>query len=125
MAGDLRPPHHDLDDFTTAEHRLLADGDEVTVHLTIRVRHVASTMPLLIGVPVTGAAVEWTFMHPSGSRTAGSPSAGRVGTTWACSASSGPGRRPERRSRGHVLSPAHHGGPGSACVPSPPRWGRR
>ena len=69
---------HDLGDFTTEEHRLLADGDEVAVHLTIRGRHVASTMPLLVGVPVTGAEVEWTFLHRFRIED------GRIAEHWAC-----------------------------------------
>jgi lactoylglutathione lyase len=53
----------DLGDFTIEHHHVLADGDQAAVHLTLRGRHVASTMPLLTDVPVTGAAVEWTFLH--------------------------------------------------------------
>lgn len=53
----------DLGDFTMEEHHLVAEGDMVTVHTTLHGHHLASTMPLLYGVPVTGAAVEWTFIH--------------------------------------------------------------
>jgi lactoylglutathione lyase len=54
---------HDLGDFTEELHHVVADGDLVAVHRTLRGRHVDSTMPLLSGVPVTGADVSWTFMH--------------------------------------------------------------
>ena len=54
---------HDLGDYTVEEHQVLADGDRVTVHSTLRGRHVGSTMPLLSGVPVTHTDVAWTFIH--------------------------------------------------------------
>jgi predicted ester cyclase len=54
---------HDLGDHTTEVHQVLADGHRVVVHMTLRGRHVASTMPLLSGVPVTHAEVAWTFIH--------------------------------------------------------------
>jgi lactoylglutathione lyase len=43
-------------------HRFLVDGDMVTHHMTIRGRHVASTMPLLAGIEPTGREVSWTFI---------------------------------------------------------------
>ena len=54
---------HDLGDLTMEEHHVLADGDHAAVHMTLRGRHLASTMPLLTGVPVTGAEIAWTFLH--------------------------------------------------------------
>lgn len=54
---------HDLDGVTTTIHRVVAQEDLVVVHLTLHGRHVASTMPLLTGLPPTGHAVAWDFMH--------------------------------------------------------------
>ena len=54
---------HDLGDFTFEEHQVVADDDRVAVHLTLHGHHIASTMPLLAGVPVTGKDVTWTFLH--------------------------------------------------------------
>jgi lactoylglutathione lyase len=53
----------DLGDFTVEEHHVLVDGDKAAVHSTLRGRHIASTMPLLSGVPVTGAEISWEFQH--------------------------------------------------------------
>ena len=69
---------HDLGDFTLEEHQVLADGDRVAVHLTLHGRHVASTMPLLTGVPVTGAEVAWEFVHVFRVED------GRLAEHWAC-----------------------------------------
>ena len=69
---------HDLGDFSVEEHHVLADGDHVAVHLTLRGHHVASTMPLLTGVPVTGADVTWTFLHLFRIQD------GRIAEHWAC-----------------------------------------
>ncbi len=69
---------HDLGDLTTEEHHVLADGDMVAVHNTLHGRHVASTMPLLSGVPVSGARISWTFLHLF--RVAD----GRIAEHWAC-----------------------------------------
>jgi predicted ester cyclase len=54
---------HDLGDFIVEEHHVLIDGDLAAVHSTLRGRHIASTMPLLSGVPVTGVEVAWEFQH--------------------------------------------------------------
>ena len=54
---------HDLDHPTTTIHRVVAQGELVVVHLTMHGRHVASTMPLLAGLPPTGDDVAWEFMH--------------------------------------------------------------
>jgi len=42
---------HDLDRPTATIHRLVAQDDLVVVQLTMHGRHVASTMPLLAGLP--------------------------------------------------------------------------
>jgi predicted ester cyclase len=69
---------HDLGDYTVEEHALVADGDRVAVHLTLHGRHVASTMPLLAGVAVTGTEVSWTFLHLFRIEN------GRIAEHWAC-----------------------------------------
>jgi lactoylglutathione lyase len=69
---------HDLGDFTVEEHQVVADGDRVAVHLTLHGHHVASTMPLLAGVPVTGKDVSWTFLHLF------RVEEGRIAEHWAC-----------------------------------------
>ena len=57
---------------------MLADGDRVAVHMTLRGRHVASTMPLLAGVPVENTEVAWSFIHIWRVRD------GRIAEHWAC-----------------------------------------
>ena len=54
---------HDLDRPTATIHRVVAEDDLVVVHLMMNGRHVASTMPLLAGLPPTGDAVAWDFIH--------------------------------------------------------------
>jgi lactoylglutathione lyase len=54
---------HDLDRPTATIHRVVAQHDLVVVHLTLHGRHVASTMPLLAGLPPTWSAVAWDFVH--------------------------------------------------------------
>jgi predicted ester cyclase len=68
----------DLDHPTASIHRLVAQGDLVVVHLTMHGRHVASTMPLLAGLPPTGNAIAWDFIHIW--RVAG----GSIVEHWAC-----------------------------------------
>jgi len=47
-----------------ADHRhLVAEGELVAHHMTMRGHHRASTMPLLAGTPVTDREVRWTYMH--------------------------------------------------------------
>jgi predicted ester cyclase len=53
----------DLDHPTATVHRVVAQDDLVVVHLTLHGRHVASTMPLLAGLPPTGNAIAWDFIH--------------------------------------------------------------
>ena len=69
---------HDLGDWTAEEHQVLADGDRVVVHMTLLGRHVASTMPLLAGVPASGSDVCWEFIHIWRVR------GGRIAEHWAC-----------------------------------------
>jgi lactoylglutathione lyase len=59
----LRTLDHDLDRPTATVHRIIAQGDLVVVHLTLRGRHVASTMPLFTGRPPTGEDISWEFIH--------------------------------------------------------------
>jgi lactoylglutathione lyase len=54
---------HDLDRPSTVIHRVVAEGELVVVQLTMHGRHVASTMPLLQGLPPTGQEVAWDFIH--------------------------------------------------------------
>jgi catechol 2,3-dioxygenase-like lactoylglutathione lyase family enzyme/predicted ester cyclase len=54
---------HDLDSPTATIHRVVAQDDLVVVHLTMKGRHLASTMPLLAGLPPTGSPVAWDFIH--------------------------------------------------------------
>jgi lactoylglutathione lyase len=54
---------HDLDHPTATIHRVLAQDDLVVVQLTMHGRHVASTMPLLDGLPPTGDVIAWDFIH--------------------------------------------------------------
>lgn len=68
----------DLGDFRLEEHHLLAEGDMVAVHNTLHGQHLASTMPLLAGVPVSEATVAWTFLHLF--RVAD----GKIAEHWAC-----------------------------------------
>ena len=68
----------DLGDWTAQEHQVLADGDRVTVHMTLQGRHVASTMPLLAGIAVTGQDVAWDFIHIWRVQD------GRIAEHWAC-----------------------------------------
>ena len=50
-------------DFSVEHHHLIAEGDLVAHHMTIRGHHQASTMPLLSGVMVTDSDVTWTYVH--------------------------------------------------------------
>lgn len=54
---------NDLGGPTTTIHRVVAQDDLVVIQLTMHGRHVASTMPLLAGLPPTGNDVEWDFIH--------------------------------------------------------------
>jgi lactoylglutathione lyase len=69
---------NDLGAIEIENHRLIADGDLVAHHMTMRGTHQGSTMPLLAGVPVTHQPVEWTYIHIW--RIAD----GKVAEHWAC-----------------------------------------
>ena len=53
----------DLGPVVVEQHHLIADGDLVAQHLTLRGTHRASTMPLLDGTPASGRSAAWTFIH--------------------------------------------------------------
>jgi predicted ester cyclase len=53
----------DLGPVIVEQHHLIADGDLVAQHLTLRGTHRASTMPLLAGTPASGRSAAWTFIH--------------------------------------------------------------
>lgn len=53
----------DLGPVVAEQHHLLADGDLVAQHLTLRGTHRGSTMPLLTGMPVSGRQTAWRFIH--------------------------------------------------------------
>jgi predicted ester cyclase len=59
----LETIRHDLGDGEPEHHHLLAEGEFVTHHVTLRGVHQASTMPLLAGTEPTGMEVTWTFIH--------------------------------------------------------------
>ena len=59
----LRTIEHDLGPVSVEQHHLIAEGDLVTQHLTLRGTHRASTMPLLAGTPALGRPAAWTFIH--------------------------------------------------------------
>ena len=54
---------HDLGEGEVEHHHLIAEGELVADHVTVRGVHRASTMPLLAGTEPTGVEVSWTFMH--------------------------------------------------------------
>jgi predicted ester cyclase len=54
---------HDFGDGEGEQHHLIAEGELVTQHVTVRGVHQASTMPLLAGTEPTGVEVSWTFIH--------------------------------------------------------------
>ena len=54
---------HDFGDGEVEQHHLIAEGEFVAQHLTVRGVHGASTMPLLAGTGPTGVEVSWTFIH--------------------------------------------------------------
>ena len=54
---------HDLGDGSFEHHHLIAEGELVAHHVTVRGVHRASTMPLLAGTEPTDREVSWTFIH--------------------------------------------------------------
>ena len=59
----LQTIEHDLGPISYEQHHVVADGDLVVQHVTVHGTHRASTMPLLDGVPVSGRASAWRFIH--------------------------------------------------------------
>jgi predicted ester cyclase len=54
---------HDFGDGEVEHHHVIAEGEFVANHVTVRGVHRASTMPLLTGTEPTGVEVSWTFIH--------------------------------------------------------------
>ena len=54
---------HDFGDGVVEPHHLIAEGEFVANHVTVRGVHRASTMPLLAGTEPTGVDVSWRFIH--------------------------------------------------------------
>jgi lactoylglutathione lyase len=54
---------HDLGPVSYEQHHLIAQDDLVVQHVTVHGNHRDSTMPLLTGLPVSGRAASWTFIH--------------------------------------------------------------
>jgi lactoylglutathione lyase len=44
-------------------HQIFGDDEFACVHMTMHGVHEESTMPLLLGVPVSGREVSWRFVH--------------------------------------------------------------
>lgn len=59
----LRHVDHDIRQTGVEVHHLFGDEEDTCVHMTIRGVHEASTMPLLVGVPVTRRDVTWRYIH--------------------------------------------------------------
>ena len=59
----LETIHHDFGDGDMEQHHLIADGELVAQHVTVRGVHRASSMPLVEGTEPTGLEVSWTFIH--------------------------------------------------------------
>src|SRR6476646_8817607 len=59
----LETIHHDFGDGDMEQHHLIADGELVAQHVTVRGVHRASSMPRVEGTEPTGLEVSWTFIH--------------------------------------------------------------
>jgi len=59
----LRTIEVDLGPTGLEQHHLIGEGDLVVQHVTLHGTHRASTMPLLVDVPVSGRSAAWTFIH--------------------------------------------------------------
>ena len=59
----LRTIEVDLGPTELEQHHLLGEGDLVAQHVTLHGTHRASTMPLLVGTPVSGRPAGWAFIH--------------------------------------------------------------
>jgi lactoylglutathione lyase len=53
----------DLGPTSIVTHRMFGEGDLVAHQMTMTGTHRDSTMPLLSGLPVSGAAVSWDYIH--------------------------------------------------------------
>jgi len=54
---------HDLGPTSREHHQIFGEGELVAHHMTMKGVHSDSTMPLLSGLPVSGAPVSWDFIH--------------------------------------------------------------
>jgi predicted ester cyclase len=59
----LRTIEVDLGPTDLELHHLIGEGDLVVQHVTLHGIHRASTMPLLVDVPVAGRTAAWRFIH--------------------------------------------------------------
>ena len=59
----LRTIEADLGPTSLEQHHLIGEGDLVVQHVSLHGSHRGSTMPLLAGVPATGRAAVWAFIH--------------------------------------------------------------
>ena len=59
----LRTIEVDLGPTELEQHHLIGEQDLVVQHVTLHGTHRASTMPLLVDVPVSGRPAAWTFIH--------------------------------------------------------------
>jgi predicted ester cyclase len=59
----LRTIEVDLGPTELEQHHLICEGDLVVQHVTLRGTNRASTMPLLVNMPVSGRPAVWTFIH--------------------------------------------------------------
>lgn len=59
----LRTIEDDLGPTRLEHHEVVAEDDLVTTRLTVHGVHRGSSMPLLHGVPVSGAQVSWESIH--------------------------------------------------------------
>jgi lactoylglutathione lyase len=59
----LQTIDHDLGPISFEQHHLVADGELVVQHVTVRGTHRASTMPLLESTPVSERPASWRFIH--------------------------------------------------------------
>ena len=63
LSSILRTIEVDLGPTVLEHHHLVAEGDLVVHHVTLRGTHRKSSMPLLADVPVTGRSIRWAFVH--------------------------------------------------------------
>jgi lactoylglutathione lyase len=53
----------DLGPTRLEQHHLITEGDLAVQHVTLHGTHRGSSMPLLVGLPVTGQPAAWDFIH--------------------------------------------------------------